>query len=860
MALTDLVSKIIVEEQFNKAFDDYQKRIDDADTGTEKFGATIRGFANIGAVIGGSLAAAAVGVNELVGKYNDLEQANTNLAVSVTAANKEFGDSVGTVDSWRQTVEETAKEVKLFSEREVAGASSRLVDMTKRLGFTEQQMEILLKRSADLAAGKTDLNGAIERVTSAMRGEAESAEFLGLSLGETQVRAYAEAHGLVFEKLTDTEKAQLRYAAFLEQTNELQGRAAVLAETGAGKQQALNAQYEDAAAKLGQQLLPLQQGYIEALGLLAGQSEQSGGIVTNVLAAIAAAFVTFGATAFTIITEQIAIFKSYGDIVSEVYQVITTGQGDIGAAIARTGEQVQESQQRQAKAITDYGKTFSDAFEQFRSEYTKLGQTSDEAITKLASGSEKTAQSFDQSASAAEAAAQEIADAYEKANEQRTRTTEQFTQRAAQLEFDHAQRVGRLQEELARATVEATEAAAADRLKAQQDYANDAAAIERDLASETTAAQAKLNSDLAQLRSERKQAEREYKRDIRDINADLESDLADLTFETGQKRNEITYDLEQERTRITEQAAQERQAAAEKAAQDRLAVEEDYQNQINQINDNFSSEFAEADPFRRKILEFNRQEELRQAEEQKNNQLAIIDEQEKAEIDAAQSKADDLIAIQEEQAAHEREILDQETAHKEEVLREQAERDRLAAQERLEDTKRELDERAQLLQESFAQEQAAREAAAAEARTALETQLAEELAKIDEQEQAKIQKAQEAIEREQQNYADRLASLQFAQGQELAEINSHLASIEQAERDSQDRRLDQASDFATEMQRLNALAFSGQSGGAGNNPGNPNLGVAGGTTVNVYNSGVPGGYPGASQTGRSVQDALRGAS
>lgn len=840
MALTDLVSKIIVEEQFNKAFDDYQRRIDDADTRTEKFGATIRGFANVGAVVGGSLAAAAVAVNELVGKFSDLEQANTNLAVSVTAANREFGDSVGTVDSWRQTVEETAKQVKLFSEREVADASSRLVDMTKRLGLTEQQMQELLKRSADLAAGKTDLNGAIERVTSAMRGEAESAEYLGLSLGETQVRAYAEAHGLVYEKLSDTEKAQLRYAAFLEQTNELQGRAAVLAETGAGKQQALNAKYEDAAAKLGQQLVPLQQGYIEALGLLAGQSEKSGGIITNALAAIVAAYVTFGATAFTIIKEQIEIFKAYGGIVGEVYQLITTGQGDIGAAIARTGEQIQESQQRQAKAITDYGKTFSDAFEQFRSEYTKVGQTSDEVVNKLATGGGEIAQSFDQSASAAEAAAQEIADAYAKANEQRVRATERFTQRANQLEFDHVQQVGHLQAELARVTVEATEAAAADRLKAQQDYAAGAAAIERDLASETTAAQAKLNQELGQLRSQRKQAEREYKRDIRDINRELGDDLSDLTYETEQGRNKIASRLEDERLKATETAA---------AA--RLAVEKKYQDDAKGINDRYSSEFAEADPFRRKILELNRKEELRLAEEQKNNELAVIDEQEKAALNAAQSKADQETAILEAQAARE-----------EEILRERAKREREAAQERLEDTKRELSNRADVLQESFTQEQAARDAAAAAAKAALETRLAEELAKIDEQEQAKIQKAQEAIDREQQNYTDRLASLRFAQSQELGEINSHLASIERAEKESQDRRVDQIGSFLAEVQRLNALVSSAQSSGSstGNNPGNPNLGLAGGSSITVNNYGVPGGYSGAAQTGRSVKDALRGAS
>ena len=91
------------------------------------------------------------------------------------------------------------------------------------------------RRPGDLSAGKTELSDGVERVTAALRGEAESDEYLGLSLSETSVRAYAESQGLLFETLTDGEKAQLRYNLLLEQSNGIQGKAA--AAGGIGCQQ-----------------------------------------------------------------------------------------------------------------------------------------------------------------------------------------------------------------------------------------------------------------------------------------------------------------------------------------------------------------------------------------------------------------------------------------------------------------------------------------------------------------------------------------------------------------------------------------------------------------------------------------------
>jgi hypothetical protein len=175
-------------------------------------------------------------IRGIVEATKEAEQSQFNLQASVKAASREFGNT-GTLDFWQGKVKEMSAALKVYSEADVANAISRTVDMTKRLGMSSAQMEELIKRSADLSAGKTDLQGGIERVTAALRGEAESAEFLGLTLNETLVKAWHEthnAHGRAWKDLTDLEKAQVRFNVFLEQSAEMQGRAAESANTFSG--------------------------------------------------------------------------------------------------------------------------------------------------------------------------------------------------------------------------------------------------------------------------------------------------------------------------------------------------------------------------------------------------------------------------------------------------------------------------------------------------------------------------------------------------------------------------------------------------------------------------------------------------
>jgi hypothetical protein len=241
-----------------------------------------------------NLVAAYAGFSAIAGAtriMQDSETAMYNMQASVNAANREFGN-VGNVEEWESAISRMSEELKIYSDTALKNAVSRTVDMTKRLGLSKDQMEEVIKRSADLGAGKTTLEGSIERVTAALRGEAEASEFLGLTLNENYIKAWYDANAATekaWKDLTDIEKAQIRYQVLLEQSDELQGRAAGSAETFAGSVALVRKEVEDAISG--------NQDLVEAMNRLAEVMRENAdeiGLFVSQMVSLAARLVELG--------------------------------------------------------------------------------------------------------------------------------------------------------------------------------------------------------------------------------------------------------------------------------------------------------------------------------------------------------------------------------------------------------------------------------------------------------------------------------------------------------------------------------------------------------------------------------------
>lgn len=140
--------------------------------------------------------------------------------------------------------------------------------ITRQYGIATDQVDDLVMRSADLAAiFGFDLADATSRVTSAIRGEAEAAEALGIAMSDSALQAYAAAHGMDGwnTTMTEAEKAQVRFNVLMEQTAYAMGSAAEQANTSAGRARQWKNEIQDVTQSLGDALGPLGE-YTAVLG------------------------------------------------------------------------------------------------------------------------------------------------------------------------------------------------------------------------------------------------------------------------------------------------------------------------------------------------------------------------------------------------------------------------------------------------------------------------------------------------------------------------------------------------------------------------------------------------------------------
>jgi hypothetical protein len=651
---------------------------DSAATAGDKFKNIINKAAGLTA-IAGTITAIAVAVRDLVGAAAEAETAQFNLAASANAANQEFGDSVGNLESWQKTLQELGDEVKVFSDKELDNAGSRLIDMTKRLGFTQEQMEEILRRSADVGAGKFGIEDTIERVSAALRGEAEAAEALGLTLSETAVKQYAEQHGLVFNEMTDGEKAQARYNLLLEQTNQVQGRAAQFAETLAGKQQALNAQLENNKVVIGSQLIPLYDGWARAVGLVAMENEEGAGLITRALAGVVAALLTVG-VGFTTWAESA---RSAIGTVGAGFNALLAGENPLTAMSAEF-DRTRESAAGFGEFIKNIPGTFNTAFDQLVDGWTEQRKAAENVSVGLAG----LPPVYNEAGEAAGEAAVSAED-YEKALEKIQKAHDDFKTDKARDELD--------------ALVKAERAAA--------DAAVDAARQREAIA---------LKNQQA----------------IEDIARKNEQALAEAGIEAGRDEEDAARESSRNQADITRSLAQKQIDIARQAAQKKVDIETAYRRKIQEIAQKFSIAALDAERSRDAVafLAAKRERDLgfAGAATERDQGLQDVNTETGRAQEAAQTEAEaarEQERIRAEQAAEDRAI---ENERKMEDLRAQIERElaeQALANERELEAQRVKEEQA-AADRAVAQEREAADRATAEARKLadLEASLAEEVA------------------------------------------------------------------------------------------------------------------------------------
>lgn len=246
------------KREFRSAHDTAKRELGGTESVLNKFNA---GTAGLGAGLKGFGAGlvASIGASGALTAFNELTTAASDLEQSLGAIETVFGDAGSVIEEFGETAADTAG----LSKREVNQMAAVIGAQLQGMGFSAteaaDQVVVLQKRAADMAAtfgGPT--SQALTAISALFRGERDPIEKYGVTMKETDVKARAAALGLDTSTI-----ASRRYAnavasldLVLGGTAKTQGQFNREMDTAANAASRAAAAYENAKAEFGTSLLP----------------------------------------------------------------------------------------------------------------------------------------------------------------------------------------------------------------------------------------------------------------------------------------------------------------------------------------------------------------------------------------------------------------------------------------------------------------------------------------------------------------------------------------------------------------------------------------------------------------------------
>ena len=179
---------------------------------------------------GAAAGIATVATDKFVSLLGDSLQVTRDHERITRATTASYGQQTA---QWTRFAQQLSATTGLTSDAILEAALSART-LSSNYGLSIEQTQKLISVSADLARIRgIGVAEAFERVQSAIRGEAEASEYLGLTLNATFMAQHAAngAYKETYNSLTDVQRAQLIYNELLKQTATFQGLAASSADS-----------------------------------------------------------------------------------------------------------------------------------------------------------------------------------------------------------------------------------------------------------------------------------------------------------------------------------------------------------------------------------------------------------------------------------------------------------------------------------------------------------------------------------------------------------------------------------------------------------------------------------------------------
>jgi 3-dehydroquinate dehydratase len=218
------------------------KNFDEAGRSAQNLSQTLGDAYKVGQELGRSLIALGAIGTVAGASYRDQQVALANLT-------RTYGDSADELKTFADQLQSTTN----FSNDEVLNALNNAGTLVRNYGFTVAEVQQVIAMSADLAAANgISLADASQKVVAALRGEAEGAEQLGLTLNQQAI----DRNNLTLT-MSNEEAAHFRLAAAAEQSGYAVGAAAEQADSAYGSFTELKDTIQDNLQAFGGMLGPL---------------------------------------------------------------------------------------------------------------------------------------------------------------------------------------------------------------------------------------------------------------------------------------------------------------------------------------------------------------------------------------------------------------------------------------------------------------------------------------------------------------------------------------------------------------------------------------------------------------------------
>ena len=219
-----------------------------------RMGSTLKAAAAVAVAAIATIGVAAAGLAvKAITAASDLEE-------SVNAVNVVFGENSGEILSFAETASQNVGLSEAAFNTLAVSTGALLTNFGSDTATAAEQTTTLAQRAADMASVfNTDVGTALEAINAAIRGETEAIRTFGVDVTDASLGAYLLSQGIdtSVESLTFAEKAQLRVALVMEQTNKVAGDFSNTSGSLANQQRILGARLENLAASLGEKLLPV---------------------------------------------------------------------------------------------------------------------------------------------------------------------------------------------------------------------------------------------------------------------------------------------------------------------------------------------------------------------------------------------------------------------------------------------------------------------------------------------------------------------------------------------------------------------------------------------------------------------------